>query len=85
MTRNSRFFTPVETIRIMTLNGARVLGEDDQYGSIEPGKRAELVVIEGDPLVRPPEIRNTRIVFKDGLGYDPAALIASVEGQVGIR
>jgi imidazolonepropionase-like amidohydrolase len=78
-------FTPVEAIRIMTLNGARVLGEDDEYGSIEVGKRAELAVIEGDPLARPVEIRNVRLVFKDGLGYDSARLIESVEGQVGIR
>jgi hypothetical protein len=78
-------FSPAEAIEIMTLNGARVLDEDDQYGSIEPGKLAELVVIEGDPVARPMEIRNTRIVFKDGLGYDSAKLIGSVEGQVGIR
>jgi len=78
-------FAPVEVIRIMTLNGARVLGEDDEYGSIEAGKRAELAVIEGDPIARPSEIRNVRFVFKDGLGYDSAKLIESVEGQVGIR
>lgn len=78
-------FTPVEALRIMTLNGARVLGEDDEYGSIEVGKRAELVVIEGDPIARPAEIRDVRIVFKDGLGYDSEKLIESVEGQVGIR
>jgi hypothetical protein len=78
-------FAPVEVIRIMTLNGARVLGEDDEYGSIEAGKRAELAVIEGDPIARPSEIRNVRFVFKDGLGYDSARLIESVEGQVGIR
>jgi imidazolonepropionase-like amidohydrolase len=78
-------FTPVEVIRIMTLNGAKVLGEDDEYGSIEAGKRAELSVIEGDPIAEPAEIRNVRIVFKGGLGYDSAKLIESVEGQVGIR
>ncbi|MGH7550400.1 MAG: amidohydrolase family protein [Gemmatimonadota bacterium] len=78
-------FTPVEAIEIMTLNGAEVLGEDDEYGSIEEGKLAELVVIEGDPIADPAEIRNVRIVFKDGLGYDSAKLIESVEGQVGIR
>ena len=78
-------FTPVEAIEIMTLNGAKVLGEDDQYGSIEAGKLAELVVIEGDPIANPAEIRNVRIVFKDGLGYDSAKLIESVEGLVGIR
>lgn len=78
-------FTPVEAIRIMTLNGAKVLGEDEDYGSIEEGKLAELVVIEGDPVARPADIRNVRLVFKDGLGYDSAKLIDSVAGVVGIR
>lgn len=78
-------FTPPEAIRIMTLNGAKVLGEDAEYGSVEAGKLAELAVIEGDPVTDPAAIRNVRIVFKDGLGYDAAALLESVEGQVGIR
>ena len=78
-------FNPLEAIRIMTLNGAIVLGEDDLYGSIEEGKLADIVVIEGNPILRPEEIRNVRIVFRDGVGYDPEALIASVRGQVGIR
>ncbi len=77
-------FAPLEALRIMTLNGAIVLGEDDQYGSIEEGKLANLVVIEGDPVERPEEIRNVRMVFREGVGYDPDALIASVQGRVGI-
>jgi imidazolonepropionase-like amidohydrolase len=78
-------FTPVEAIEIMTANGARVLGEYDRYGSIEPGKLAELVVIDGDPVARPAEIRNVTLVFKDGLGYDAPKLIESTKGIVGIR
>ena len=78
-------FTPEEVVEIMTLNGARVLGEDDRYGSIEPGKLADLVVIAGDPLRRPAEIRNVTLVFKQGVGYDSAALIESVKGLVGLR
>ncbi|MBA3583359.1 MAG: amidohydrolase family protein [Gemmatimonadetes bacterium] len=78
-------FTPVDAIEIMTANGARVLGEFDQYGSIEEGKLAELVVIDGDPIANPEEIRNVTLVFKDGFGFDSAKLIESVEGQVGIR
>ena len=51
-------FTPAETIQIMTLNGARVLGVDSDLGSIAPGKIADLVLIDGDPVSRPAEIRN---------------------------
>ena len=78
-------FTPVEAIEIMTANGAKVLGEYDRYGSIEPGKLAELVVIDGDPVARPAEIRNVTLVFKDGLGYDAPKLVESTKGIVGIR
>lgn len=78
-------FTPVEVIRIMTSNGARVLDIDDEVGTIEAGKLADLVVIEGNPIKTPTDIRNVRIVFKDGIGYDSAKLIESVEGTVGVR
>ena len=78
-------FTPVEAIRIMTLNGAMVLGEDRRLGSIKAGKLADLVVIRGDPVARPAEIRNVALVFKDGVGYDPEKLIEACRGLVGIR
>ncbi|HET6778118.1 MAG TPA: amidohydrolase family protein [Gemmatimonadales bacterium] len=78
-------FTPVEAIRIMTLNGATVLGEEKRLGSVTPGKLADLVVIKGDPVARPAEIRNVAIVFKGGVGYDPAKLVEACRGLVGIR
>lgn len=78
-------FTPVEAIRIMTLNGATVLGEADRLGSVTAGKLADLVVIKGDPVARPAEIRNVTIIFKDGVGYDSARLIEATRGLVGIR
>ena len=78
-------FTPVEAIRIMTLNGATVLGVADRLGSIAAGRIADLVVIRGNPIDTPGDIRNVTIVFKDGVGYDSAKLLASVKGLVGIR
>jgi imidazolonepropionase-like amidohydrolase len=78
-------FTPVEAIRIMTLNGAIILGEEKQLGSVTEGKLADLVVIKGDPVARPAEIRNVSIVFKGGVGYDPAKLVEACRGLVGIR
>ena len=78
-------FTPVEAIQIMTLNGARILGGDAEYGSIAVGKQADLVVINGDPIKTPAQIRSVVTVFKGGLGYDSAKLIESVRGAVGIR
>lgn len=78
-------FTPVEAIQVLTYNGARVLGIDGETGSVATGKRADLVVIDGDPIARPAEIRNVSIVFKDGVGYDAAKLVEAVKGQIGIR
>ena len=66
-------------------DAARVAGEDEQFSSIEPGKLADLVVIDGDPLRREAEIRNVTLVFKEGVGYDAPALAESVKGLVGLR
>jgi imidazolonepropionase-like amidohydrolase len=72
-------------VRIMSLNGARILGVDQQLGSVEVGKLADLVVLQGDLVADPSVIRRPHFVFKDGVGYDPAPLIASVKGRVGIN
>jgi len=77
-------FTPLEAIRIGTLNGATFLGRANRTGSIAVGKDADLVVIAGDPSTRIGDVRNVQIVFKQGVGYDPAKLIASVKGKVGL-
>ena len=77
-------FTPLEAIRIGTLNGATFLGRADRVGSIVVGKDADLVVVAGDPATRIADVRNVQIVFKQGIGYDPAKLIESVRGKVGL-
>src|SRR5690606_29748936 len=68
-------FSPAEAIKIMTANGAQVLGELDQYGTVTAGKRADLVVLDGNPVARPADIGKVRWVFKDGIGYDSAKLV----------
>jgi enamidase len=77
-------FTPLEAIRIGTLNGATFLGRADRVGSIAMGKDADLVVIAGNPATRIGDVRNVQIVFKQGIGYDPAKLVESVRGKVGL-
>ncbi|HEX4469973.1 MAG TPA: amidohydrolase family protein [Gemmatimonadaceae bacterium] len=63
--------TPLEAIKIGTLNGATFLGRSDKVGSIALGKQADLVVIAGDPSARIADVRNVELVFKQGVGYDP--------------
>jgi enamidase len=77
-------FTPLEAIRICTLNGATYLGKANRIGSIAVGKQADLVVIDGNPAANVSDIRKVETVFKQGVGYDPAKLIASVKGKVGL-
>jgi len=77
-------FSPEEAIEICTLNGAKYLGREDRVGSIEVGKQADLVVIDGDPTTAISDIRNVETVFRQGVGYDSAKLIASVKGRVGL-
>ena len=62
-----------------------MLGVIGELGTVEAGKVADLAVIQGDLMADPAAIRHTVTVFKDGVGYDSAKLIASVKGQVGIR
>jgi imidazolonepropionase-like amidohydrolase len=78
-------FSPVEAIRIATLNGAQFLGAADRFGSIAAGKRADLVVVKGDPSTRIADIENVDLVFKNGIGYDSQKLVDAVRGVVGIR
>jgi hypothetical protein len=76
-------FSPVEAIKIATLNGAVYLGKEKQIGSLAPGKNADLVVIKGDPSKQISDVENVEIVFKDGVGYDAQKLLDSVKGRYG--
>lgn len=76
-------FSPPEVVQIMTLNGARILGEQKRIGSIEPGKAADLVVIRGNLASDPTVIRNVSIVFRNGYGFDPVKLRNEVRGKLG--
>ena len=78
-------FTPVDAIKIASLNGAKFLGEDAHIGSIAVGKQADLMIVKGNPAAKITDIENVEIVFKDGVGYDSEKLIQSVQGLVGIR
>jgi hypothetical protein len=73
--------TPMEALQSATLVPARVLHVEDNVGSIAPGKRADLVLLNGDPLA---DIANTRKVYKTiaaGAVYEPAPLWTSVDFQ----
>ena len=76
-------FSPLEAIKIATLNGAVYLGRDKQIGSVAAGKNADLVVIDGDPSKQISDVEKVEIVFKDGVGYDSRRLLDSVRERYG--
>lgn len=69
---------PAKALQNATWLAARVLHADRRLGSIRPGKRADLLLVEGDPTTRIGDIRRGRLVLKDGILFDPARLYAAI-------
>ncbi|OGX81568.1 hypothetical protein BEN47_19210 [Hymenobacter lapidarius] len=78
-------FTAVQAIKISTLNGATYLGREKEIGTIEAGKQADLILIDGDPEKDIQQVRRMEIVFKNGVGFDSVKLFDSVKGKVGLN
>jgi imidazolonepropionase-like amidohydrolase len=77
--------TVEQAIEVATRNGAVYLERESEIGTVEVGKLADLVLMQGDPGSDPEALRRMTIVFKDGVGYDSATLFRSVKGWVGVR
>ncbi|AXT20812.1 amidohydrolase [Flavobacteriaceae bacterium AU392] len=78
-------FSVVDAIKISTYNGAIFLKKENEIGTIQSGKRADLILINGDLDKDIKNIRNMETVFKDGIGFDSKKLFESVKGQVGLN
>ncbi len=76
-------FSFPEAVRICSLNAAVYLGIAKQTGTVTVGKKADLVLIGGDPESHISAARNTEIVFKNGVGFDSKKLFESLRGTVG--
>jgi Tol biopolymer transport system component len=74
--------TPHEALRCGTLNGALYLGLDHALGSLEPGKLADLFVVDGNPLEDIVRAREARFTMLDGRLYD-ADTLAPADGRGG--
>jgi len=70
-----------EVLRIATLGAATVMHRADTLGSIEPGKLADLIIVDGDPATNISDIRKVVTVVKDGLIYQPA----EIDRELGIK
>jgi imidazolonepropionase-like amidohydrolase len=71
-------FTPMEAIQAATIVPARAMKKDKELGTIEAGKRADFILVDGDPLADIHALRKIRIVVAQGKAYDPAKLWRSV-------
>jgi imidazolonepropionase-like amidohydrolase len=71
-------FTPMEAIQSATLVAARAMGMEKDSGTIEPGKRADVILVDGNPLENISDIRKVSAVFAAGKMYQPAALWSAV-------
>ncbi|MEP7244036.1 MAG: amidohydrolase family protein, partial [Gammaproteobacteria bacterium] len=58
--------TPAQAIATATVNAAEVLGLSADSGTLEPGKRADLIAVSGDPLTDVSLLRNVRVVIRGG-------------------
>jgi imidazolonepropionase-like amidohydrolase len=72
-------FTPREAIQAATIVPARVMKLEKQVGTVEAGKRADLIVLNGNPLEDIHNIRSVEYVIANGVMYDAAELWRSVE------
>ncbi len=71
-------FTPMEAIQAATLVPARAMGMDKESGTLQPGMRADILVVNGNPLERISDTRNVRFVIAGGRYFEPAPLWRSV-------
>ncbi len=78
-------FTIPQIIRFAAFNGAVFEGRERDIGSVEVGKRADLVLLNGDLMADVNVIERPEIVFKNGVGYDSEAIYSSIAGQVGLH
>lgn len=78
-------FTPLEAIKIATQNGSIALGFEKTIGTIEIGKSADLLIIDGDPSKNISDIRKILYVFKNGVGFNSKKLFESVKGKIGFN
>src|ERR1700723_780944 len=71
-------FTPMEAIQAATIVPARVMGVDKELGTVEPGKRADLIILDANPLESIHNIRTVKFVITNGTMYNCGELWSSV-------
>jgi imidazolonepropionase-like amidohydrolase len=71
-------FKPMEAIQAATIVPARAMGLDKELGTVEPGKRADVIIVNGNPLEKIQNVRKVEFVVTNGTMYNCAELWRSV-------
>jgi imidazolonepropionase-like amidohydrolase len=66
--------TPMQALQTATIAAARAMNQDARAGSLDVGKQADLVIIDGNPLANMRDLRRVQLVVKDGQVYEPAQM-----------
>jgi len=74
-----------QAVKVATSNGATYLGRDANVGTLAVGKRADLVIIDGDPVKNTADIEHMPYVFKNGVGYDTQKIFDATHDTVGLH
>ena len=61
--------TPMQAIQSATINAATLIGKPEEFGSIRPGKSADLIAVDGDPLADIRLLEHVTFVMKEGVIY----------------
>ena len=77
-------FSMAEAVKISTLNGATFLGVEKDVGSLEAGKRADLIVFKGSVGADVKALKDVQWTMKAGVAYDRAKILAAMKGKVGL-
>lgn len=72
-----------DVLKAATINGARALGIDEQLGTIEAGKLADLVIVRGNPLEDIKTARDVDTVIRNGEIFDAGELLSRAKDQIG--
>jgi len=75
--------TPMEAISAATRTNARILGLDADLGTVEPGKLADLIIVDGNPLRNIEVLDYVEVVIKDGVVWYSERAAAGVVTDIG--
>jgi hypothetical protein len=73
---------PMDVLKSATINGAYAIGRRDLLGSVEPGKLADFVILNANPLEDLHNVRTVHRVVKGGVVYNPEELLKPLVGKV---